>query len=97
MAVDGMTRTCVAGDMQLSVYLNNSLVEAIAQSELEIKGELDDSAKAGNWHCPRCGNRMIGTTDLQKGAYHLEQFCQNCSFVLTTLQIYQLVERHPHT
>jgi hypothetical protein len=97
MTPDGMVCTCVDGGMQLSLLLHNSLIKAIAQTELEMIGELNDMAKEGSWHCPRCDNRMVGTTHRKKGPYHLEQFCQTCSFVLTSQQVYQLVERHPHT
>jgi hypothetical protein len=97
MAPDGIVRTCVDGDMQLSVHLHTSLTEAIAKTEFELTGELNDSAKEDGWHCPRCSNRMVGTIDHQKGSYHLEQFCRACGFVLTSNQVYQLIKRHPHT
>jgi hypothetical protein len=82
--VDG-TFTCVAGEMQLSGSLHDTLSEVfVARARRARPRALN---WGGNWFCPGCGVPAKTETE------HVR--CARCGEYLDEF-LYQLVELHPH-
>jgi DNA-directed RNA polymerase subunit RPC12/RpoP len=82
---------CEAGDMQLSVQMARELEAAIREMPVvAIPDEDEHEPRKFPWYCPRCGQEVWATGD------KLEELCHECGFRLTSRQVYQLVEIHPH-
>jgi hypothetical protein len=82
--VDG-TLTCVAGEMQLSKALNDSLSEVFVARVREARPRAFNWG--GHWFCPGCG--VPATTERE----HVR--CDTCGAYLDEF-LYQLIELHPH-
>ena len=89
MLWNGKTNYCVAGDMELSQVLDETLRAVIEIPPVNAINLCDSSAT--NWHCPRCNELMVSVNPKQ-----LEKQCNACGLELDRSTVYQLVELHPH-
>jgi hypothetical protein len=80
---------CEAGNMDLSRFMERLLKDLC---ELDPPPDTDRSTRTdwgGRWHCPFDGTRMSATK-------YLLPMCPQCSRVLPSNLVYQLIEVHQH-